>query len=172
MIETLYDDILSELRHHNKTFDDVTNVIVKYMGEEFVKDKRDIEDNYIIDKDDFIEVAKNMDFLSSKIRSTLKLLGDNWWLEREYNCYDMENWAYREMPSISGLSLKKIDKEALKDKKKTCLEFDEELKPILAKAIQGYLYFCKGGFTPQDQETLSKIKQEEKFLNEFISIIK
>lgn len=82
----LWDETISKLSKHGKTFEEV----------EYIQG-----DDFGISKEDFENVARKTDYYagygSAKVAEDLKLIADNWWLEREE--YDgAESWSYKEKP--------------------------------------------------------------------------
>ena len=96
MMTNLYEETVEILKEHRKTFNDVR----------FVKGE-----NFLIDKDEFIKIAKNTTYDNgfgwSEIALDLVIMGDNWWLERKE--YDgSEWWEFKRIPSVLGLKYRKI----------------------------------------------------------------
>lgn len=82
----LWEETLSELSKHGKTFDEVL----------FIQGK-----DFKITKDNFETVAKKTDYYggygSQRVATDIMLVGGGWWLERgEYD--GMEWWEYKSIP--------------------------------------------------------------------------
>lgn len=111
----LYEETEKTLSRNDKSWDDVEFISIgkdylpRYLGEEPLF--------FFIPIEDFIEYSKNVDYYSghgsAEINTSLKIVGDDWWLERhEYD--GAENWVYKEKPKKPKDELS-IAKELLKD---------------------------------------------------------
>lgn len=86
----LWDETIEELNRHNLKWEDVDFAIVT--------------DAFYVSKDDFETFAKRINYDEGfglvVIDPRLKIVGDNWWLERaEYD--GKEWWEFKTMPSVA-----------------------------------------------------------------------
>lgn len=82
----LWDETISKLSKHGKTFEDV----------EYIRGN-----DFEISKENFENIARKTEYYagdgSAKVAGDLKLIADNWWLERKE--YDgAESWTFKEKP--------------------------------------------------------------------------
>lgn len=128
----LYNETLQVLNDHNKSFDDVLNVVIIYDD-----DYQHNNEEYIIDKNDFIEIAKTINYDSGyglpEINESLKILGKDWYMERrEYD--GSEWWEFKTMP-ILNQNAKKVDKKELKEYLYCYAKEEEEYEELKNKAL-------------------------------------
>jgi len=80
-MQNLYEEIVTILECHNKTIDDIEFIS---MDTSSVYSKTNVVE---ISKDNFIEVAKRTNYYEgyggAEIPSSLKVVGKDWWLERQ-----------------------------------------------------------------------------------------
>lgn len=111
----LYEETYEMLSYHNKDWGDVEFISI---GKDYVpRHSGEVPEFFSISVEDFVEYSKNVDYYSgygsAEINSSLKIVGDDWWLERhEYD--GAEGWAYKEKPRKPKDKLN-IAKELLKD---------------------------------------------------------
>lgn len=111
----LYDETTQSLKENGKSWKDVKYIS---MGRDYSFSSDDGENKiFSIEIEDFITYSKNVLYDSgygaTEINTTLKIVGDDWWLERhEYD--GAENWAYKEKPKEPKEKLN-IAKELLND---------------------------------------------------------
>ncbi len=85
----LWIETIEKLKSHNLTWDDVKKVIVT--------------ERFVIDKNEFERVASRLNYNagygSLVIDPGLKIIGEDWWLERsEYD--GKEWWEFKKMPNM------------------------------------------------------------------------
>lgn len=131
-IKNLYNETLQVLNEHNKSFDDVLNIVIIY-EDDYQHDKEE----YIIDKNDFIEIAKTINYDSGyglpEINESLKIIGKDWYMEREE--YDgSEWWDFRIKPELNS-NAKKIDKKELREYLYCFAKEEKEFEELKDKAL-------------------------------------
>lgn len=86
----LYKETIQNLLTQNKKISDIVFISTMIDGVE-----------YELSSDDFFELAKGIDYDngygSVEINLRLKIVGDNWWLER-YDFDGSEHWVFKTIP--------------------------------------------------------------------------
>jgi len=115
----LWEETLKSLEKTNKHWDDV--LFISNIGL-VCSDDSDEKIEFEIPKNVFEEIAHHINYNNgfgrNEINLHLKIVGDNWWLER-YEYDGSERWAYKELPKKPQLSLFQA--------KAILLDFDENL---------------------------------------------
>lgn len=101
----LYEEIVSELKEHNKNIEDIKFVCLNAPE---LSIKGFVFHKYQLETNEFLTIAKEIYYESGfglcYINLTLKIAGDNWWLERhEYD--GSEWWEFKTMPKIEDYSM-------------------------------------------------------------------
>ena len=97
-MRNLLKDVEWVLRLHHKTLDDVR----LFAGAEFQ-----------ITKENFLKCAA-VDYEFQEIAFDLKLIGDNWWMDRRSDDGG-DYWDYHEFPDVSSLPVEKVRRLTGKD---------------------------------------------------------
>ena len=93
----LYNEVIEELKDHNKTVQDIVFVAC---------------DDKLISVDEFMGYARNFNYYagfgSEYVNLSLMIVGDNWWLERHE--YDGSEWfEFKTIPVKPTEKLEDID---------------------------------------------------------------
>ena len=118
-IRNLREETIAVLKEHGKKWSDVVGVC----GNDFQ-----------ITKEQFLKLAdKRYDsgYGGNEVALDLKVIGKDFWLERnEYN--KVEWWEYKELPNLSSLPIKKVDR-IIRDGVHYCADSIAELNKMKIK---------------------------------------
>lgn len=114
----LWEETLDVLKRCNKSWENVLYISNIKKSHYYEKESVIFE----IPKNEFEEIAKTINydngFGGNEINIQLKIIGENWWLER-YEYDGSERWVYKEKPEKPNLTLSQV--------KALLIDFDSNL---------------------------------------------